>query len=130
MTLIDLIPAPQFQGTPRFIRGSCSAKEKDSDERVEDEIQARDERTAAMRKSRELRRIDGFAGRVYRRERRREKIMALLKTLTPETAMTELQIATKLELPKTTVTLDMDVLRKTNQVRCEGVGKIKRVYWI
>ena len=128
MTLLDLIPAPQFQGTVRLVRGYCSAKdEPEEDAKLEDELQQRRERQQAMRKSRSRRR-DGLLSREAMRELRREKIMAFLKTLTRETAMTELQIATHLNLPKTTVSYDMiDLFDKVN---CAGVGKIRRVYWL
>ena len=128
MTLLDLIPAPQFQGTIRLVRGYCSAKdEPEEDAKLEDELQQRRERQQAMRKSRSRRRA-GLLSREAMREQRREKIMALLKTLTQETAMTELQIANHLNLPKTTVSYDMiDLFDKVN---CAGVGKIRRVYWL
>ena len=127
MTLLDLIPAPQFQGTVRLVRGYCSAKdEPEEDAKLEDEIQQRRERQQAMRKSRSRRR-EGLLSREAMREIRREKIMAFLKTLTQETAVTELQIATYLNLPRTTVSYDMiDLFDKVN---CAGVGKIRRVYW-
>ena len=128
MTLLDLIPAPQFQGTIRLVRGYCSAKdEPEEDAKLEDELQQRRERQQAMRKSRSRRR-EGLLSREAMRELRREKIMSFLKTLTKETAMTELQIAIHLNLPKTTVSYDMiDLFDKVN---CAGVGKIRRVYWL
>ena len=128
MTLLDLIPAPQFQGTIRLVRGYCSAKdEPEEDAKLEDELQQRRERQQAMRKSRSRRR-EGLSSREAMREIRREKIMAFLKTLTQETAVTELQIATYLNLPRTTVSYDMiDLFDKVN---CAGVGKIRRVYWL
>ena len=133
MTIFDLIAAARFPGIPRMVYGTCSARTKDEDEidrakaKLEDELQQRKERQQAMRKSR-ARRREGLLSREAMREQRREKIMAFLKTLTQETAMTELQIATHLNLPKTTVSYDMKDL--FDKVNCAGMGKIRRVYWL
>ena len=129
MTIFDLIAAPKLRCKARLVLGYCSAKDEpdEEDAKLEDELQQRRERQQAMRKSR-ARRREGLLSREAMRELRREKIMAFLKTLTRDTAMTELQIAARLNLPKTTVSYDMKDL--FDKVNCAGVGKIRRVYWL
>ena len=129
MTLLDLIPVPKFQGIPRLVRGSCSVKDKDDEDRNEALIRARDAERAKRRRERGTVLIDGVPERFVIRKRRHDKIINYVKTVIERYALTEAEIGERLDIPKTTIAHDMARLRESGEVQVKKAGRNGRVYW-
>ena len=130
MTLFDLIQPPKFQGEPRFVRGTCSAKDRDSEGRDENEIQSRIDAWMKRRIENRAKREYSSANRFDLRKARHDRIVQYLSTVTEDMAHRSDAIGVRLGIPATTVTHDMKRLREAGAVKWKSARVNGRVYWL
>ena len=127
MTLWDLIPAPQFTATPRLIRGYAGGHDQDEQPHMTPEERAA-AKVEANKKYLEAKKKNGATAQEIKRLDRIERILNYLATTSYDWPVTENQIKTRCNIPRTTGGFLLEHLRLEGKVNFQNCS-IGKVYW-